>query len=524
MPTNSTNPTNYTNPPSQGATNLLGAIATNEGYGVPGTVPTLANNPGAITTSNPKGVGYGVANSAGVINYGDTDTGVSTAYALINTYVQNNPSITLSQFAQKWTHSPDAINNYSNTLGVDPDTPVSLILNGKVPTKTSRINYATSSPPGSKQGTLGVGSQSNSEAPTIAPPSASAYSNLPNNSSNVDLAALVPMIVIQTGLDANPWYNDPGLITGNPRLRQDVQPVTFQVLLQDNNYFILSSQGETGSPVQVQLNASMKSFSVSSKHLYHHQRTRTAHHITMWGMQADIIEGKCTTGIFMNQFGLTDYYSTRNVNDTLKTLVTNSFSSSSSTPSTSGYPTPVGTVTVSNNAEANSNGEVLASDGNLYPVNMIGPNGVIQSAPSGGTNAYDDIMQSASRNNKNFSASNAFRVAAQDAFMEFLALFKMNGNVWFWNKLYQSNTGENRDWTQIQAWSPVLGISSAQKNARNNDVVTRGGVIMSFRNFTYQGYFKNMQWTMDAKNPFQWEFSFVFQVERTLGQQFIPST
>ena len=227
----------------------------------------------------------------------------------------------------------------------------------------------------------------------------------------------------------------------------------------------------------------------------------------MWGMQADTIEGQCTTGVFMNQFGLTDYYSTRTINDKLKNLVTSGqmFSGgvASSTPIIGG---PAQTHTV------------------------LGPNG--QSiTPSGGgtstiiTNSGDSGFQKIMGNlaqNPNFSQTDAFRVAAQDAFMEFLALFKMNGSVWFWNKVYQNNTGETRDWTGVQAWSPVLGMSSAQKNARNNDVLTRGGVIMTYRNFAYQGYFKSLQWTMDSRNPFRWDFSFVFQVEKTVGQQFIP--
>ena len=294
------------------------------------------------------------------------------------------------------------------------------------------------------------------------PPNAQVYRPLNNYTQNVDLSALVPMIVVQEGLDATPWYKDPGLITGNPRLRAEVQPVTFEVLLHNNNYFILSDKGERGSPVQVRLNASMKSINWSMKHIYHHQRTRTAHHITMWGMQADMIEGTCSTGVFMNQFGLTDYYSTRTINDNLKKLV------------------------------------------------------------GSGDPSFSAVINSAARGNPNFKQSSAFRVAAQDAFMEFLALFKMNGNVWFWNKTYQDNMGETRDWTSIQAWSPLLGMSGAQKNARNNDVMTRGGVIMTYRNFVYQGYFKTLQWQMSATKPFSWDFSFTFQVEKTLGQQFIP--
>lgn len=126
-------------------------------------------------------------------------------------------------------------------------------------------------------------------------------------------------------------------------------------------------------------------------------------------------------------------------------------------------------------------------------------------------------------NKRGFNQTSAFRVAAQDAFAEFLALFKMNGNVWFWNQLWNTGTGDTRDWAQIDAWSPVLGLNTTQINARNNDVLTRGGVIMSYRNYTFQGYFKSLQWTMDANTPYLWNFNFVFQVEKTIGAEFYPS-
>ena len=330
-------------------------------------------------------------------------------------------------------------------------------------------------------------------------PVTSLFNPLPNYGNNVDLASLVSPIVITEGLNTTPWYSDSSLLTGNLRLRQEVQPVSFRVMLHDNKDFLLSSKGNSGSTIQIQLNASMKSMSWSMKHVYHHQRTRTAHHITMWGMQADVIEGQCTTGVFMNQFGLTDYYSTRKVNDKLKALVTS------------------GTLfkNVGNSNQALSkiqDSSILGARGEM------GGDVLVQS-----TNVdFQSVMQEASRNNLDFTQTSAFRVAAQDAFMEFLALFKMNGSVWFWNNLYNSSNGTTRDWVGIQAWSPVLGMSSSQKNARNNDVMTRGGVLMSYRNFVYQGYFKTLQWTMDAHNPYKWDFSFTFQVERTVGQQFIP--
>ena len=45
---------------------------------------------------------------------------------------------------------------------------------------------------------------------------------------------------------------------------------------------------------------------------------------------------------------------------------------------------------------------------------------------------------------------------------------------------------------------------------------------MKFKGTTYLGYFKSLTWQMDADNPFQWTFSFTFQVEKTIGYIFSP--
>lgn len=310
--------------------------------------------------------------------------------------------------------------------------------------------------------------------------------------------SLFPDIVVKDGLSGiTPWYQDTGLLTGNPNLRKQVQPVTFRVILGDNiNTFTLSSGGRTGTPVEIQLNASMKSYSVASKHMTHTQRTRTAFHITMWGMQADIIEGQCTTGVFMNQFGLTDYFSTFDVDEKLKQLV-------------------VSGLTLNNNPSA-----PISPSGQSA---VLGEGGITGGVVSAYQTVGSDTDYQTRINQIKTNTTSAFRVAAQDAFQEFLSLFKMNGAVWFYNKAYQDGIGTTRQWDGIQAWSPELGINSAQENARNNDVMTRGTIQMQFRNFVYEGYFKTLTWTMDANNPFKWDFSFTFQVERTIGTEFVPT-
>lgn len=280
-------------------------------------------------------------------------------------------------------------------------------------------------------------------------------------------AALNPDLQIDDGLQYTPWYQDQNLTIGNKKGRAAVQPVSFMVYLARNNS---SQQGNTSpdavnglmynpstyEPIQIQLNTSITQFEITSKHVYNRTPSRTGMHITFWGMQPDLISGTGTTGVFMNQAGITDYFSTATINDTLAKMV-----------------------------------------GQAFPNNP------------------DTEMAIAAN-------PEAFRVAAQDAFIEFLKLFQMNGNVWFYNQNYQGVfTGQ--DQTAPNAWSPSTGASTFQQAARNNDVMTRGYVAMKYRNNVYLGYFKSLNWSLDAESPFQWKFQFTFQVERTYTALYTPN-
>ena len=114
-----------------------------------------------------------------------------------------------------------------------------------------------------------------------------------------------------------------------------------------------------------------------------------------------------------------------------------------------------------------------------------------------------------------------FRVAAKDAFQEFLALFKNNGVVWYRSRSY---TGYTTSLEQLgpNAWSPHTGSSTFQNSARRNDVMTRGQVAMYYRDSVYYGYFNSLTWTMEAKNPFRWDFNFTFKVESTVQNLLVP--
>jgi hypothetical protein len=209
----------------------------------------------------------------------------------------------------------------------------------------------------------------------------------------------------------------------------------------------------------------MRDFALQSKHIFNRTPSRTGMHVTFWGMQADIIQGTCSTGVFMNQFGLTDYMSTAQIPSSVQQQVRQVFF---------------------HNATSNPNAARSALDSSLINI------------------------------------PEALRVAAQDAFIEFLKMFQMNGNIWFRTQNYQGVLS-GQEQQSFNAWSPKTGASSFQQHSRNNDVMSRGFIAMRYRNNIFLGYFKSLSWTQDANKPFSWEFNFTFQVEKTYSAVYWPS-
>jgi len=110
------------------------------------------------------------------------------------------------------------------------------------------------------------------------------------------------------------------------------------------------------------------------------------------------------------------------------------------------------------------------------------------------------------------------KVAAQDAFVELLATFRNNGIIRYQSDSYDpTDTVTNRDQVEQSTWSEKYGDSSYTRNARNNDVMIKGSVLMRFKSNLYYGYFKSLQWSMEADNPYQWKFDFTFQVQKTVS-------
>src|SRR5271157_6033871 len=304
-------------------------------------------------------------------------------------------------------------------------------------------------------------------------------------------ATMEPILQVpDTTLSATPWYQDSGLVTGNKTIRNSVQPVSFMVYFDRNDpqQMLRNGPTQTNAPIEIQLNTSLSSFEITSKHIYNRTPSRTGMHITLWGMEPDLISGQGSTGVFMNQFGLTDFMSTAGLPTDALTLVTRGFSTSFA-PNFS----------------------------------TSGPSEAFVAQVSGSVGSGQQVIDNMNLN----QPDEAFRVAAQDAFIEFLKLFQMNGNIWYTTQSYANgkNAGTMSQTEQMQpnAWSSKTGASSFQQHSRNNDVMSRGYVSMRYRNNVYLGYFKSLSWTQDAEQPFQWKFNFTFQVEKTYTAIYNPN-
>src|SRR5271157_1475690 len=142
---------------------------------------------------------------------------------------------------------------------------------------------------------------------------------LDNITSNTAIQPLLQ--VADPSLSNTAWYADTGVVTGNKTIRASVQPVTFMVYFDRNSAKEFLKNPATNAPIEIQLNTSLSSFEITSKHVYNRTPSRTGMHITLWGMEPDLISGQGTTDVFMNQFGITDFMSTMGINDSIIALL-----------------------------------------------------------------------------------------------------------------------------------------------------------------------------------------------------------
>ncbi len=477
----------------------IAGISQAEGFNVPGSTPQVANNPGDLRLGD---IGYGETN--GVTNFPSVDAGTAALANQVNNFYTPPsgspyaPDQTISEIAQTYTGGDNAdgwATTVAQTLGTTTyATPVQAA-SGEVPSQSA----------------VGISQSSASTNPQVQAgdpmPDPIAAAPLPNQTVSAETLADLTnegvSVPDQVGLNVQPWYQDTNLLTGNPRLHKmgfpQGFPIVFEVYMDQNDTNSLlkttygsSSYGSSSlvgdlfpsQPVQIPLNCSLTTFKLSSRHIFNRTPTRTGFHLTLWGMTADTIEGSGSTGLFMNQFGVTDFLSLAGEN------------------------------TDAVNA-------VIAAYGNTPLTSQIANYNAAQTSSASAASALQ-VQQ----------ALEPFRIAAEDAFQEFLALFKMNGTTWLHPSGYASDSGNNNaqstqnnanNTTALATYSTGIGATNFEIKARNNDVYKRGYVVMKYRNSQYLGFFKSLNWVMDATKPYAWTFSFVFQVERTLSLVYYPT-
>ena len=120
---------------------LAGAIAQAEGFGSPGAVPTVANNPGDLEIGD---VGYGVTTAAGgnkITNFPDAATGYTALQNQINKITSGQstagytPAMSIAQVGQIYSGGSSTwANNVASALGVSPDTSFASVASGSATT------------------------------------------------------------------------------------------------------------------------------------------------------------------------------------------------------------------------------------------------------------------------------------------------------------------------------------------------------------------------------------------------------
>jgi len=419
------------------------AVATQEGWGNPGSPPMRLNNPGNIKNKK----------TGEFIKFDTEQEGWNALYADLTYKLKHYPNMNFLQITTRYLggdpNNPQTTNqgnpgqyssNVAKSLGVN-----------NVGCTISEAAAGTASP--RVEGKDAVTGKGRGAGDSSVSNAFATIDGVPLTADPVDLTGTTVDLTIEDGLDALPWW-DTGLV-GNPHLKRVSLPVVFKVMLDELNpsqYLPTEKGGAT--PLEVRLNCSLNTISQQMKHIVQKANSRTGFHLTFWGMDPDVITGSGSTGVFMNQWGVTDLMSIGDMDAGLT---------------------------------------------------------LRDAAKKAMSEGVSDVI--------NYANDNAFKVAAQDAFIDLLSLFKNNGVARFKANNYSPDF-DNRTQMSATIWSEQYGSSVYSKNARNNDVMTKGSVVMSFKGNVYQGYFKSLNWTMDAEHPFQWKFDFTFQVQRTISYIF----
>lgn len=303
-------------------------------------------------------------------------------------------------------------------------------------------------------GSVGGGPQAaQGTVKSVSPTEAEAANYKPLAFSVEGAVPRVPIKVITEGLDNQAWFDKDPTAGGGLVGNPHLVQVSNPAWfeLRLNKVDGTSLSDSTGNPLKIRLVSSLQSVNTKSEHIVNRTETATGLLITFWGSQPDSIVGRGKTGLFLNTFGLTSYMSSKG------------------------------------SLEANNLLDHLES--------------VFQNSPK----TWAKILQEQEK----------LRVASQDAFMEFTALFKNNGVTRFVPQIAAVEAGKDD-----KVWSPSAGATGFQMRGRVGDTFTRGHVAFKYKGQTYLGYFKSLEFTADAKTPFVWDFTFNFRVLRSISPVF----
>lgn len=124
---------------------LRDVIAQLEGFGQPGAIPTVANNPGNLELGN---IGYGTI-TAGGGNQITVFPSETSGWAALDNQLNKigagkssvyTPDMSLSQFGTTYSGgNPNYGSNLASMLGVSPSTPVGDVINGTQQSKSSTL-------------------------------------------------------------------------------------------------------------------------------------------------------------------------------------------------------------------------------------------------------------------------------------------------------------------------------------------------------------------------------------------------
>ena len=395
------------------------------------------------TTYTGKNVEGTSVNADGVKNYGRLDTSIQAEVSTLNS-PRYAPIVNALKANQPWTAGINAQGaemwdaytggaSYQKTLfqraaTLDPAS-APMFTQGAAEAAKTQLPYAPRS-----------GGATRLQLAASAPTDANASQATPLKT--VEATPIVPTLVDFTDLDNVPWWKVEGAIVGNPNLQKVDDAITFAIQLDQNALGNLKVRPDNNAPdLLIRLNVGVSSLSTGAAHQNSVQPTGSGLLLTLWDSKLDMISAQGTTGVFMNQFGLTALMSSRG------------------------------------SAEALGFGDLMQS-------------------------VYDQSPKTlAAKTN----AVNKFRVAAQDAFIELMALFKNNG---LQRQIPMPKSEADND----LAWVQATGLTGYQMRARVGDVMKAGYVVMNYKGRILRGRFKSFEWSANAESPYRWDYSFTFRV------------